>query len=228
MFISPELFQSSSLAQHTQLHRRMASTRILLDDNFALGKRRRDDVDHGAAALSRSLCASPSNIPSTQLNPSTRSRLIKAPMTIKTGGLANDLPGTSLPSPPLDHEDHEHFTSASCRHDTPPPAKTRRKAVTVKRTGPLASVPIPTIIHQPGQLAACSCCSSKPMRKTDLERYSDCQLCEKRTCTVCIRTCHGSCGDRRICKKCSMEKGEEGDSYCLECLNKEEDHEMEG
>lgn len=46
---------------------------------------------------------------------------------------------------------------------------------------------------------------------------------------MCIRTCHGDCGERRICKKCSVEKGEESDSYCLECSgNKEEDHEMEG
>lgn len=231
MFISPELFQPLSLAQPNHPHRRMAYTRILLDDNFALGKRRRNDVDDGAAALSRSLCASPNNIHSTQLTLSTRSRTGKASMTIKTGGLANDLPGTSLPSPPLDHEDHEHLTSESCpRHDssTPPPAKTRRKAVPVKRSESSVSVPIPTMQHQPGQLAACCCCSSRPMRKTDLERFSDCQMCEKRTCTVCIRTCHGSCGDRRICKKCSVEQGEERDSFCLECMNKEEDHEMEG
>ncbi|TID16916.1 hypothetical protein E2P81_ATG09475 [Venturia nashicola] len=204
-------FQPSSLAQPDHPHRCMSFPRILLDDNFALGKRRRDDVDDGAAAVSRSL-----------------SRIGKASMTIKTDGLANDPFRTSLPSPPLDHEDHELFTSASCqRHDTPPPAKTRRKAIPMKRIDSLSSLPIPTITHQPGQLAACCCCSSKPMRKTDLERYSDCQMCEKRACTVCIRTCHGSCGDRKICKQCSVEQGEERDSFCLDCMNKEEDHEME-
>lgn len=229
MFISPELFQPSSLAQPDHPHRRMAFTRILLDDNFALGKRRRDDVDDGTAALSRSLCVPPSGMLSPLLTIYTRSRVGKASMTIKTDGLANDLPGTSLPSPPLDQEEHHLFISASCqRHDTPPPTKTRRKAVPVQRTNSSASLVIPTMIHQPGQLAACCCCSSKPMRKTDLERYSDCDMCEKRTCAVCIRTCHGSCGDRRICKKCSVEQGEESDSFCLECMNKEEDHEMEG
>ncbi|RDI89798.1 hypothetical protein Vi05172_g870 [Venturia inaequalis] len=91
----------------------MAFTRILLDDNFALGKRRRDDFDDGAVAHSRSL-----------------SRIGKPSMTIKTGGFASGLPGTSLPSPPLDHEDHRIFNLVSCqRHDTPPPAKTRRKTV---------------------------------------------------------------------------------------------------
>lgn len=207
----------------------MAFTRILLDDNFALGKRRRDDIDDGAVAHSRSLCVPPSNMPSPQLIPTSRSRIGKPSMTIKTGGLASDLPGTSLPSPPLDHEDHRLFNLVSCqRHDTPPPAKTRRKTVPVKLAESSSSVLTPVTMYQPGQLAACCCCSSRPMRKTDLERYSDCDMCEKRACTVCIRTCHGSCGDRRICRKCSVEQGEESDSFCLECINKEEDHEMDG
>ncbi|KAE9993708.1 hypothetical protein EG327_003718 [Venturia inaequalis] len=144
----------------------MAFTRILLDDNFALGKRRRDDFDDGAVAHSRSL-----------------SRIGKPSMTIKTGGFASGLPGTSLPSPPLDHEDHRIFNLVSCqRHDTPPPAKTRRKTVPVKLAESSSSVLTPITI----------------------------------------------CGDRRICKKCSVEQGEEFDSFCLECINKEEDHEMDG
>ncbi|KAE9979763.1 hypothetical protein BLS_007087 [Venturia inaequalis] len=158
----------------------MAFTRILLDDNFALGKRRRDDFDDGAVAHSRSL-----------------SRIGKPSMTIKTGGFASGLPGTSLPSPPLDHEDHRIFNLVSCqRHDTPPPAKTRRKTVPVKLAESSSSVLTPITI---------------PMRKTDLERYRDCDMCEKRACT-----------------KCSVEQGEEFDSFCLECINKEEDHEMDG
>jgi hypothetical protein len=156
-------------------------------------------------------------------------------MTIKTTDLGDNIPGTSLPSPPLDHEDYGHAlgaiedrTAASRRHnDTPPPAKNRRKAIPIKKTHTAVSVPIPSATHHAGQLAPCHICKSKPRQKTDLDRYIDCDLCSKRTCTICIRTCHGKCGERMICRGCSVEKGQEGDAHCLECVGKTEDHEME-
>jgi hypothetical protein len=233
MFISPQLFQMASPGQ--QPVRSMATTHIMLDDNFVLGKRRRDSKDDGLAVVSHSSWESPSAINLTQLiTPSSHKN--KSPMTIKTTGLRRDTSGSSLPSPPLDHQDFGHAVHTSSnrmaaptrRSDTPPPLKNRRKVIPIKKSHTAVTIHLPPTTHQAGQLAPCHLCSSKPRQKTDLERYTDCQLCEKRTCAICIRICHGSCGDRRICRECSKEQGEEGDSHCLDCLqDKTEDHEME-
>jgi hypothetical protein len=232
MFISSELFQTASSANPNQPYGRMANPPMMFDDNFVLGKRRRTNINDGSAALSHSLWAFPCDLHSTGLTLTTRSRKSKFPMTIKTTNLGEDIHGTSLPSPPLDHEDYGcaldtvERRASTPRYDSPPPVKSRRKTVPIKKTHTVVSIPIPAAIHHTGQLAPCHICKSKPRQKTDLDRYIDCQLCEKRTCAICIRTCHGRCGGRRICSTCSMERGEEGDSHCLECLDKAEDHEM--
>jgi hypothetical protein len=213
----------------------MDNTHIMLDDNFVLGKRRRNDDPDDSTTAHRFSYVLPCDLHLTRLTFATRSRKSKSPMTIKTTGLGQNIPGTSLPSPPLDYEDYGHAldtneastADSTRRNDSPPPAKTRRKIIPIKKAHTIVEVPIPSTTHHAGQLAACHICQSKPRLKTELDRYVDCQLCEKRTCAICIRTCLGRCRDRRICRTCSVEKGEEGDSHCLECLDKTEDHEME-
>jgi hypothetical protein len=43
----------------------------------------------------------------------------------------------------------------------------------------------------PGLLARCHICHRKPMKKSDLNDYADCQGCGERTCYICIRECSG-------------------------------------
>jgi len=70
-------------------------------------------------------------------------------------------------------------------------------------------------------LRACHACKSAPKRKRDLENYMDCMRCEGRTCYICARQCLGGCG-KKICKECTSEVGEEGDSWCLDCFQRDQ------
>jgi hypothetical protein len=69
--------------------------------------------------------------------------------------------------------------------------------------------------------SACHACGRKPWKKTELALYVDCPLCSKRTCKICIRCCVGNCG-KEVCRDCSVEKGEDGDAWCIECLSEED------
>ncbi|CAI6331540.1 unnamed protein product [Periconia digitata] len=64
-------------------------------------------------------------------------------------------------------------------------------------------------------LRPCHSCCSAPKRKQDLENYMECKHCDGRTCFICARECI-SC-KKAICNRCIVEVGEEGDSWCLEC-----------
>ncbi|KAF2635308.1 hypothetical protein P280DRAFT_195749 [Massarina eburnea CBS 473.64] len=75
--------------------------------------------------------------------------------------------------------------------------------------------PQPSYAHL--NLRSCHVCSTAPKRKRELEEYMDCRRCEGRTCYICARQCF-RCG-KAICKKCTVEAGEEGDSWCLECFS---------
>ena len=70
-------------------------------------------------------------------------------------------------------------------------------------------------------LRACHACKSAPKRKRDLENYMDCMRCDGRTCYICARQCLGGCG-KKICKECTSEVGEEGDSWCLDCFQRDQ------
>lgn len=70
-------------------------------------------------------------------------------------------------------------------------------------------------------LRACHACKSAPKRKSDLENYMDCKRCVGRTCYICARQCLGGCG-RKICRECTAEVGQERDSWCLDCLQREQ------
>ncbi|KAK8218590.1 hypothetical protein IWZ01DRAFT_493345 [Phyllosticta capitalensis] len=92
------------------------------------------------------------------------------------------------------------------------------------------------------ELTPCHCCHRSPRTKKDLEGYMGCEACGARTCFICLRQCVGSkCGGgaeqeekeskphgiatafggRKICRGCCVERGEEGDPWCLRCLEGE-------
>ena len=90
----------------------------------------------------------------------------------------------------------------------------------------------------------CHMCSKAPRMKRDLDGYSDCWRCRRRTCYVCVRVCEmgsmpgfgraravglgASCGGRRVCRACCVEVGEEGKVFCLDCFDDIDDCEMGG
>lgn len=75
--------------------------------------------------------------------------------------------------------------------------------------------------HVVTDLRACHACKSAPKRKSDLENYMDCKRCVGRTCYICARQCLGGCG-RKVCRECTAEVGQERDSWCLDCLQREQ------
>ncbi|KAF2400514.1 hypothetical protein EJ06DRAFT_433219 [Trichodelitschia bisporula] len=112
-----------------------------------------------------------------------------------------------------------------------PPIKTRRiliaskslRAATAKLAADNTTKPI--IIPSPAPpelLAPCHVCHKAPRQKRDLESYESCWRCKKRSCYICIRQCEAQCGGRKICRECCVERGEDGDVFCLDCLQKED------
>ena len=75
--------------------------------------------------------------------------------------------------------------------------------------------------HAAADLRACHACKTAPKRKSDLENYMDCKRCVGRTCYICARQCLGGCG-RKVCRECTAEVGQERDSWCLDCLQREQ------
>jgi hypothetical protein len=117
------------------------------------------------------------------------------------------------------------------RHNTCSFPKARRRIVPSKKTRvsfkAVTDSPIPDITNASISLTPCHVCHKAPRLKKDLEGYADCVRCEERTCYICIRLCEvGSC-EKKVCRQCCVEQGENGDVYCLDCLEKTHDHEME-
>jgi hypothetical protein len=75
--------------------------------------------------------------------------------------------------------------------------------------------------HAVSDLRACHACKSAPKRKRDLENYMDCKRCVGRTCYICARQCLGGCG-KKVCRECTAEVGQERDSWCLDCLQRDQ------
>lgn len=86
---------------------------------------------------------------------------------------------------------------------------------------PVAFTVPQTHAHVFTDLRACHACKSAPKRKRDLENYMDCMRCEGRTCYICARQCLGGC-EKKICKECTSEVGPEGDSWCLDCFQRDQ------
>ncbi|KAI6712526.1 hypothetical protein PZA11_003431 [Diplocarpon coronariae] len=92
-------------------------------------------------------------------------------------------------------------------------------------------------------LSPCHICRRKPTVKSELDAFGDCDFCGERTCYICTRRCEGpgeAVGDMvvedpherglagdgghrdQICSGCCVEKGAEGEVWCLGCLRKED------
>jgi hypothetical protein len=77
-------------------------------------------------------------------------------------------------------------------------------------------------------LAPCHICWRGPRLKKDLDSYTDCRRCKKRTCYICIRQCEViDCRSGKICGSCCVEIGVDGDVFCHDCLSNSDDHAME-
>ena len=117
-------------------------------------------------------------------------------------------------------------------YNEPPPLKTAKRILSLKphRYAPArpsaastASTPaeiatVPTTSIPSSLLRPCHICHSKPTKRRDLDSYADCGSCGGRTCYICIRQCIMSCGKRRVCSRCCVEQGEEGEVCCWDCL----------
>ncbi|KAF2786633.1 hypothetical protein K505DRAFT_330226 [Melanomma pulvis-pyrius CBS 109.77] len=68
-------------------------------------------------------------------------------------------------------------------------------------------------------LRPCHICHTAPKRKKDLENYDECRRCQEHTCFICVRQCGDGCREK-ICRKCCVEVGEEGDTLCLDCYDR--------
>jgi hypothetical protein len=82
---------------------------------------------------------------------------------------------------------------------------------------PTPASPPPPIAES--DLRACHICHSAPKRKTDLENYLQCQVCTERACYICARECYGGC-KKQVCSKCCVQVGEDWDTYCLSCYQR--------
>jgi len=65
-------------------------------------------------------------------------------------------------------------------------------------------------------LRSCHICHKAPTRKKDLENYHECERCKEQTCFICARQCANGYREK-ICRRCCVEVGEEGDTLCLGC-----------
>ena len=94
---------------------------------------------------------------------------------------------------------------------------------------------------------ACHICKRRPSTRQDIPSYLDCEVCELRTCYVCVRTCEGPlCQStvkhqphpgmdsmeeeqptgKRICARCCIEVGSEGRVWCVSCYHDDTDSEL--
>ncbi|KAF2109556.1 hypothetical protein BDV96DRAFT_585782 [Lophiotrema nucula] len=104
----------------------------------------------------------------------------------------------------------------------PPPPLTKSTSHLMDTDEPAASHPCPASSEPPpssSDLRSCHICHTAPKRKSDLENFLECQSCEGRACYICARECAGGC-QRQLCRKCCVEVGEEGNTWCLHCYQR--------
>lgn len=113
-----------------------------------------------------------------------------------------------------------------------------------------------TSATQAPNLAACHVCHCRPSANAALFGNSSCELCEQRTCYVCIRICEAegcrSSGEsgkatdesdrefrhamsntgvmkgKAVCRKCCKEVGPEGNVWCLLCFEDDGEEDRRG
>ncbi|KAF1989724.1 hypothetical protein K402DRAFT_451912 [Aulographum hederae CBS 113979] len=244
MFISPHLFAPVEEA-HEPNHSLSAAAAAwakhkgMAQGNFpgTLGKRKRAQDDR----------QKPQDAPFTTSPPQEKANLPPA----NTNFSVQKHAATDMQSPPYYPTDHitfkaKHEPDLAVAPDGPPPEKCRRKTLSPKlhrfahtysRPHQDALHPDTTLKHSPklvvsaSTLKSCHICHTRPRQKADLDSYIDCRRCGERTCFICIRMCEAqACGKRKICSSCCVERGAEGDVWCIDCLgeNLEEDCDMDG
>jgi hypothetical protein len=238
MYISPELFHF----RNDQIPDSNASPFYPMDEDSqkcqstgsVLGKRSRTDEHHHSMYVwIISLTRSPGLT-------ADRSRKTRTALSIKVSERdAHEPFHQTLPSPPFDQEtftvnqDAEPVNTFQSphRHITYSFSKTRRRIAPSKKTRTsfkaVTSPPILDIAKTTIRLTPCHVCYKAPRLKKDLEAYADCVRCEERTCYICIRQCESGSCERKVCRQCCVEQGENGDVCCLDCLENTQDHEME-
>jgi len=219
MFISPELFQF-----------RNDDTPDLNTPSCYMDEDSQKSVRNGSVLGKRSR---------TEEHTHSISRKTRTVLSIKVSERdSHESSIPSLPTPPFDREsfvvnqDAVNTLQPLQRHATYPFSKSRRRIATPKksRVSHRASMNLPTpdATKTPILLTPCHICHKAPRLKKDLEGYAGCGRCEQRTCYICIRRCEAGGCERKVCRSCCVEEGENGDVSCLECLEKTRDHEMEG
>jgi len=222
MFISPELFQFRS-----------DDTPDLNAPSFYMDEDSQKSLRNGSVLGKRSR---------TEEHNHFISRKTRTALTIKFSERdSHEASFQSLPTPPFDRETFVVNQDAEPvgvpqplqRHATYPLSKYRRRIATPKKSkvpSPKDSTypPVTDTTKAPILLTPCHICHKAPRLKKDLEGYAGCGRCEERTCYICIRRCEAGGCERNICRQCCVEQGENGDVYCLECLERTRDHEMEG
>lgn len=129
------------------------------------------------------------------------------------------------PSPPS--EDDVEYDFSRTWQDPPAqttePTKHKRRFIPIKKThsAPTNTQLTPTMEKDITQiLTPCHVCYKAPKLKRDLDAYEDCWRCKERTCFICIRVCTAGCDRRKVCGKCCVEQGEDGNVSCLDCLQR--------
>jgi len=130
-------------------------------------------------------------------------------------------------APPHTHTSLAYTTYPAAQHSSTPAE--RRPWKHLKRLSPKSSAPCKSAPHHnlmgvelapsPADLRPCHVCRSAPRRNRDLENYLACRRCDQRTCYICARQCIRGCA-RAICNKCTVEVGQAGDAWCLDCFSR--------
>jgi hypothetical protein len=208
VYITSDLFGPAQI--HTREDNPIANHWSIPADMGGLGKRKRHGEDSTISSQ-------------TSQRPSSTTRLFSRPPALPTSFESNDDRSYSLYTAPQDCTNPDRRPIKQLKRMGP-------KIALVKSTSHLmdtdsdtmSTYPALDVQHPPAvsDLRSCHACQSAPKRKKDLENYMDCRRCDERTCYICARQCLGGCG-KKICKKCIVEVGQEGDSWCLDCYSRQ-------
>jgi hypothetical protein len=228
MYITPDVFTTEPIPLDT--HMPSESVHITYDfQPSVLGKRRRAGCDK---ATDLSPYAYSSNADAEGRLTGRRRSKLQLTFKERENSLSRFSSG-SLPSPPPDSEfGYELERTTPDLNQRTAPSKHRRRVVPLKKqrlsaTDILQTKPGISLNAAP-ILTPCHVCYKAPRLKRELDAYEDCWRCHERTCFICMRQCQAGCNERKICRQCSVEQGEDGDVSCLDCLERSQDQEMEG
>jgi len=210
VYITSDLFGPAQI--HTREDNSTTNHWNIPADMEGLGKRKRHGEDG-------------TNSSQSSQRPSSITRICSRPPVHSTSCDSNDDRSYSLYTAPQDCTNSDRRPIKQLKRLGP-------KIALVKSTSHLMDTdtdpdnmsiyPPLDVQHPPvvSDLRPCHACQSAPKRKKDLENYMDCRRCDERTCYICARQCLGGCG-KKICKKCIVEVGQEGDSWCLDCYSRQ-------